>query len=996
MGVIGLWGLLDPAGKPVPLESLENKILAVDVSIWLNQAVKGYRDKSGNAVTNAHLLGLFQRITKLLFYKIKPVFVFDGKAPELKKETLQRRRIRKGDASKKSRLASAKILDNYVRSQAVAAQLKQQTQVMAKVLSKGQDGLAEALNSRTQKKDKDLFELPPLPEAKATLNSSDEDSGDEEFREDLLRQLNATDIHSMDVSSREFKSLPKDLQYEVLSELTERRKQSSWNRMHEMPKASNNFSTFQMQRLINRSRVQKAKDNVGKEIGDENALAVDTSLFVGDIEGIKKAKAEAKKVASSSTGSHVLYVKDLKKVEDNEIQILETTMSSSNRTGGLPLIKEEPIEIDEDSELSQQEILSVIQSNVQTSPQPGPSSSFVVQSSSSEDDDGFEEVSDGEPIDIEIQATPSGNFSEGDDLFADVFGGPQKPDESVKKTEENKEVDIEDPTVNMAEKMKQSEHLYLKIASKYMEPKENGSNDNIEEEIEEEKEDLFDELDYETDKLLTEMKTKEKEDRLLKIKDLDKLQSEETKFLKKKEAASKDAPTKNVLKNLGVEQVDQTDFEAQVAKEIGDKPIDTEVYGNAVEGFVRSSKDVNVQDLDDSTIPSEEILEKLNTEGGEEFSRDELLELQEKLAQEQEGLIAQRGQLDRLAATITDQMYCECQELLQLFGIPWIVAPSEAEAQCAFLDMNNLTHGTITDDSDVWVFGGQRVYKNFFNQDKHCEFFTALDVANHFGLSREKLILLAMMTGSDYTDGIESVGPVTALEILAEFPGQGLEPLKNFKIWWDEYHKNHAMPPGSKLREKLRKLQVPGNFPSDRISGAYMNPKVDNSLEKFSWAIPNFVDIRDYATEKFGWNRGKLDEMMKPVIKKMSVKISQERIDNFFLTSRISLPEKGHYQASKRVKEAISKVLGKSEPESKKRKTAVKEPKKPKESNKLKEPQVSKPPVDWKKEDELKKLEAKKKALQVLKSTAASKKKKKHQLKRKVLASHNLSESDSD
>ena len=29
MGVTGLWTLLEPAGKPVPLESLENKILAV-------------------------------------------------------------------------------------------------------------------------------------------------------------------------------------------------------------------------------------------------------------------------------------------------------------------------------------------------------------------------------------------------------------------------------------------------------------------------------------------------------------------------------------------------------------------------------------------------------------------------------------------------------------------------------------------------------------------------------------------------------------------------------------------------------------------------------------------------------------------------------------------------------------------------------------------------------------------------------------------------------
>ena len=116
-----------------------------------------------------------------------------------------------------------------------------------------------------------------------------------------------------------------------------------------------------------------------------------------------------------------------------------------------------------------------------------------------------------------------------------------------------------------------------------------------------------------------------------------------------------------------------------------------------------------------------------------------------------------------------------------------------------------LTHGTITDDSDVWVFGGQRIYKNFFNQDKHCEVFSAADISKHFGLSREKLILLAMLTGSDYTDGVDSVGPVTGLEVLAEFPGQGLEPLNIFKSWWDEAHKNLAMPPG---RKKLKTILV--------------------------------------------------------------------------------------------------------------------------------------------------------------------------------------------
>ena len=42
-------------------------------------------------------------------------------------------------------------------------------------------------------------------------------------------------------------------------------------------------------------------------------------------------------------------------------------------------------------------------------------------------------------------------------------------------------------------------------------------------------------------------------------------------------------------------------------------------------------------------------------------------------------------------------------------------------------------------------------------------------------------MLVAMLTGSDYTDGVDGIGVVTAMEILRDFSGEGIELLKNFK-----------------------------------------------------------------------------------------------------------------------------------------------------------------------------------------------------------------------
>lgn len=56
MGVNGLWSLLEPAARPIALETLSGKRLAIDASIWLYQFQMAMRDKkTGETLHGAHL-----------------------------------------------------------------------------------------------------------------------------------------------------------------------------------------------------------------------------------------------------------------------------------------------------------------------------------------------------------------------------------------------------------------------------------------------------------------------------------------------------------------------------------------------------------------------------------------------------------------------------------------------------------------------------------------------------------------------------------------------------------------------------------------------------------------------------------------------------------------------------------------------------------------------------------------------------------------------------
>eukprot|EP01071_Lankesteria_metandrocarpae_P000463 Lankesteria_metandrocarpae@DN10632_c0_g1_i1.p1 len=110
MGVHRLWDLVASAGRRVHPDTLEGRVAAVDASIWLAQCIYAMRDRDGNLVRGAHLRGFFSRILKLLYYRIKPVFVFDGIPPERKRATLLQRRQLKEKQNHNLRKTAEKLL----------------------------------------------------------------------------------------------------------------------------------------------------------------------------------------------------------------------------------------------------------------------------------------------------------------------------------------------------------------------------------------------------------------------------------------------------------------------------------------------------------------------------------------------------------------------------------------------------------------------------------------------------------------------------------------------------------------------------------------------------------------------------------------------------------------------------------------------------------------------------------------------------------------------
>ncbi|CAI7587107.1 unnamed protein product [Penicillium glandicola] len=1019
MGVTGLWTVVQPCARPIKLETLNKKRLAVDASIWIYQFLKAVRDKEGNALRNSHIVGFFRRICKLLYFGIRPVFVFDGGAPVMKRQTIAgRKKRREGHREDAARTAGKLLAVQMQRSaEEESARRRNKSQIQEEEEVPDAPVYAEeAFMTETEKqqsrkfKKKDAYHLPNLDVSLQDMGApNDPRIMSQEELEEYARHfhqgqdINLYDFSKIDFDSMFFLSLPPTDRYNILNAARLRsrlRMGYSKEQLDTMFPDRMAFSKFQIERVAERNDLTqrlmningmngdeafyKSGQRIAGERGREYVLVKDSEHEGGWVLGVVGNREGHEEKPIDLDRPEILSDED--EVSDED-EFEDVPIEGLNRLPKLPFLREgvfdQSLQFQTDEDLDMRRAIqesrhaaqqqSVNEHRVQ---EVEDDSLFVaaegnIGAQQQHDADDFFDGDDDDleraialslqpdkvdeedmpdiPIHRPVESAPSyemvpeldSGSDDGMDFTAAIartkvskkasyapnpFGGPL-PFESIKLTKVAKNNDkigevgenaggfvkgplkkpkkadplppwfvgepsdagfIVDPIEGPEndEQHKAPDHLFLsnRRSPEVIDVDEMSATKEIVD---------LDEEEEEKDEHQV-----KKSEQVFQVEDIEKIYNElstnldETPLSEPAPAQTNENIDETVLWRPGSqiqEQVPALD-ERSPRSEHSPSPefedvvpqLSTKLPTQGPEITVVSHQkgppqpqlfqeidppDDFVQDQVDYSDPEDEELFKQLAAEGEEHVR--FANTLNSAAPNQEAFDYEQELKQLRSQQRNDRR--DADELLTLFGLPYITAPMEAEAQCATLVSLGLVDGIVTDDSDIFLFGGTRVYKNMFNQSKFVECYLTSDLEKEYALHRQKLISFAHLLGSDYTEGIPGIGPVTALEIITEFSN-----LEEFREWWAglQMGTNNAEDPHlafrKKFRKKASKIFLPPSFPDTKVDEAYLEPAVDTDPSQFQWGVPDLNGLRTFLMTTIGWSQERTDEVLVPVIRDMN------------------------------------------------------------------------------------------------------------------------------
>jgi flap endonuclease-1 len=219
-----------------------------------------------------------------------------------------------------------------------------------------------------------------------------------------------------------------------------------------------------------------------------------------------------------------------------------------------------------------------------------------------------------------------------------------------------------------------------------------------------------------------------------------------------------------------------------------------------------------------------------------------------------------------MATSMKDYMRDDSKKLLDLMGLPWVQAPSEGEAQAAYINKKGDADYCASQDYDSLLFGAPKLLRNVTISGTRRRAGTktrvevvpeVIELSKTLGqceLTREQLIDVGILIGTDFNpDGIKGLGPKTALKLI----------------------KQHGT-----IENALPHIKNP-SFPVEPncIRKIFLHPEVTDSY-KIKWGDPDEVGLIDFMSreKEFGEERIKKSlDRMTAGNKKQKGKVSLEK-----------------------------------------------------------------------------------------------------------------------
>ncbi len=218
-------------------------------------------------------------------------------------------------------------------------------------------------------------------------------------------------------------------------------------------------------------------------------------------------------------------------------------------------------------------------------------------------------------------------------------------------------------------------------------------------------------------------------------------------------------------------------------------------------------------------------------------------EAREKWKQlKEEGKIEEAFSKATQSSKLDEEMLVEAKKLLDAMGIPYVQAPSEGEAQAAYMTRDLYAVGS--QDWDCLLFGANRMVRNLTSRKTRktssggrkkvsVEKIELEKVLDQLGVTQEKLVWMGLLMGTDFNpSGVEGIGPKTALKLVKKYD--------DFDSLMDD-----------------EKIEWESEKDPETIKEFFMDPPVDDV--DYSFGEPDHDRIRELLVKEHDFSENRID-----------------------------------------------------------------------------------------------------------------------------------------